>query len=54
MEKVVLTREQIADLCPACAEQMAERGVKALKLEVIDPASSDVGPTLKFYSATAG
>lgn len=35
MEKVyTLTREQIAELCPSCAESMAARGIKAVKLRV--------------------
>ena len=43
-----LTREQVAELCPECADKMKLQRVTALKLRVVDPGGEDE-PELRFF-----
>lgn len=51
MEKVVrLSRDQVAELCPECAEKMRLQRVTELKLHIVDP-SSGQEPKLELFHA---
>lgn len=48
MATISLSRDQVAELCPECAQKMQLQRVTTLKLHVVDPTSDDA-PEFKFY-----
>jgi len=48
MGTICLSREQVHDLCPECAVEMAVHNITTLKLKVVDPSSSE-NPSFQFF-----